>query len=328
MIEKKEKNGNVNVYHVKKDFEDSKLDKVLNRKLKRTDIKDIINGDADVYNEDGKLLLRFRKNKLNNEHVNQFYDNVIKFAVTTTSNRGSASGSKSKNIYDNPKIMTNIIGYFDKLSPIQKSAFKKKGLKLPKLTVRETRFLIEYPENYKKLIPLIEDIDKYYKQYAPEYYDKQKNKANQTPFRIANTAFTTVTTNVNYQTTVHTDKGDDTEGFGNLAVIERGEYEGGETCFPQYGIGVDVRTGDVLYMDVHQPHGNLPVRLKSNDAKRLSIVCYLRKSIWEQSKGKTKKFMINHNNMMNRITRSSNNKKRTNKSKVKTSNSKTRKHKK
>lgn len=329
MIEKKEKNGNVNVYHVKKDYEDSKLDKVLNRKLKRADIKDIIDDDTDVYNEDGKLLLRFRKNKLNKEHVKQFFDNVIKFAVTTTSNRGSASGSKSKNIYDNPKIMTNIIGYFDKLSPIQKLAFKKKGLKLPKLTVRETRFLIEYPENYKKLIPLIKDIDKYYKQYAPEYYDKQKRKANQTPFRIANTAFTTVTTNVNYQTTVHTDKGDDIEGFGNLAVIEHGEYEGGETCFPQYGIGVDVRTGDVLYMDVHQPHGNLPVKLKSNDAKRLSIVCYLRKSIWEQSKGKTKKFMINHNNMMNRITRSSKNgKKITNKTKAKTSNSNTRKHKK
>jgi hypothetical protein len=334
MIEKKEKKGNVDIYHLKKDYEDSKLDKVLNRKLKRTDIDFIIDGDADVYNEDGKLLLRFRKNKLNKEHVKQFYDNVIKFAVTPTSNRGSASGSKSKNIYDNPKIMSNIIGYFDKLSPKQKLSFRNKGIKLPKLTVRETRFLIDYPENYKKLIPLIKDIDKYYKQYAPEYYDKQKQKANQTPFRIANTAFTTVTTNVNYQTTVHTDKGDDIEGFGNLAVIEHGDYEGGETCFPQYGIGVDVRTGDVLYMDVHQPHGNLPVKLKTTDSKRLSIVCYLRKNVWEQSKGKSKKFMAKHIKNMNRITRSSkNSKNKTNKTHLKTNKThlktrKTRKYKK
>lgn len=316
MIEKKDKKGNIDIYYVKKDYNNDKLEQILNKHLKRDDINLFINNDADIYNEEGKLLLRFRKNKLNKHDITQFYDNIIKFAVTPTSNRGSASGSKNKNIYDNPKIMTNIIGYFDKLSPIQKLAYKKRGIKLPKLTVRETRFLIDYPQQFEKLIPLIQQIDKYYKKYAPEYYAKQKKKANQTPFRISNTSFTTVTTNVNYQTTVHTDKGDDIEGFGNLAVIEHGEYEGGETCFPQYGIGVDVRTGDVLYMDVHQPHGNLPIKLLTKDAKRLSIVCYLRKNIWEQSKEKTKKFMLNHTKLMNSITRSFKNNNKTKKNKT------------
>ena len=301
MIEKKEKKGNIMVYYVKKDYDDSKLSKILNKKLKRSDIKTIIDHDADVYTEDGKLLLRFRKNKLNEENIKDFYDNIINFAVNTTSNRGSASGSKKKNVYDNPKIMTNIVGYFDKLSPQHKFKFKQLGKTLPKITVRETRFLQEYPEKFKKLIPLIKEIDKYYEQFVPENYGKQKKKANQTPFHIANTAFTTITTNVNYQTTVHTDKGDDSEGFGNLAVIEHGKYKGGETCFPQYGIGVDVRTRDIIYMDVHQPHGNLPIETETKDAKRLSIVCYLRKSIWEQTKGKTKKFMEKHNRTMKNI---------------------------
>lgn len=303
MIDKKEKKGNITIYYVKKDYADDKLSKVLNRKLKRSDIKTIIDDDADVYNEEGKLLIRFRKNKLKKDNIEDFYDNVIKFATISTSNRGSASGSKSKNIYDNPKIMTNIIGYFDKLSPKQKFAFKNKGIKLPKLTVRETRFLIDYPEKFQKLVPLIKEIDKFYEEYIPENYGKQKKKANQTPFHIANTAFTTITTNVNYQTTVHTDKGDDAEGFGNLVVIERGKYKGGETCLPQYGIGIDVRTGDVLYMDVHEAHGNLPIELETKDAKRLSIVCYLRKNIWEQTKGKTKKFMERHNKTLKKITR-------------------------
>ena len=218
MIDKKEKKGNITIYYVKKDYADDKLSKVLNRKLKRSDIKTIIDDDADVYNEEGKLLIRFRKNKLKKDNIKDFYDNVINFATISTSNRGSASGSKSKNIYDNPKIMTNIIGYFDKLSPKQKFAFKNKGIKLPKLTVRETRFLIDYPEKFQKLVPLIKEIDKFYEEYIPENYGKQKKKANQTPFHIANTAFTTITTNVNYQTTVHTDKGDDAEGFGNLVV--------------------------------------------------------------------------------------------------------------
>jgi hypothetical protein len=301
MIEKKEKKGNVTIYYVKKDYEDSKLSKVLNKKLKRSDIHTIIKDDADVYNEEGKLLLRFRKNKLNKDTVKDFYDNVIKFAKTPSTSRGTASGSKKKIFGQNPKVMSNIIGYFDKLSPRQKFLFNQQKKAIPKMTVRETRFLQDHPDNFKKAIPLIKEIDKYYEQYVPENYGKQKKKANQTPYHIANTAFTTVTTNVNYQTAVHTDKGDDAEGFGNLTVIESGKYKGGETCFPQYGIGVDLRTYDIIYMDVHEPHGNLPIELESPDAIRLSIVCYLRKSIWEQTKGKTKKFMIQHNKTMKNI---------------------------
>jgi len=293
IIEKKK--GKVIEYIVDKDYPDEKLDKVLNHKLKPSQIDTIINHDADVYTKEGKLLLRFRKDKLKKENSDAFYENVIKFAENTTRNRGSASGSKNKNIFENPKIKSNILGYFDKLAPGQKFILKNKGIPLPKITVRETRFLIDYPEKYKKLLPMIKEIDKYYEKYIPEPYKKQRRKANQTPFKISGTAFTTITTNVNYQTAVHTDKGDDIEGFGNLAVIEHGKYTGGETCFPQYGIGIDVRTGDILYMDVHQPHGNLPIKLESPDTKRLSIVCYLRKNIWDQTKGKTQKFKEYHN---------------------------------
>jgi hypothetical protein len=40
----------------------------------------------------------------------------------------------------------------------------------------------------------------------------------------------------------------------------------------------------------------LPIILKTKDAIRLSIVCYLRKSIWDQTKGKSKKWLTNHIN--------------------------------
>jgi hypothetical protein len=106
---------------------------------------------------------------------------------------------------------------------------------------------------------------------------------------------------VNFQTTVHTDKGDDIEGFGNLSVIEKGKYTGGETCFPQFGIGVNVRSGDVLFMDVHEAHGNLPIITENDDAKRLSIVCYLRKNIWEKTKKKSKEFFNNQIKLIKNI---------------------------
>ena len=293
MTIKKEKKGDLTIYHVDKLITDDKMETLKNSNVKPSQIELIINDDADVYTQDGKLLLRFRKNKLTINKVNEFYDNIIKFAQTKTNNRGSTSGSKTKNIWNNPKIMTNIIGYFDTFSPKQKYLLKQQGKQI--LNVRETRFNMDNPEKFKKMVPLIKEIDEYYEKYIPDNYAKQKKKANQTPFKIANTSFTTITTNVNFQTTIHKDKGDDSEGFGNLAVIEKGRYSGGETCLPQYGIGVNVRTGDILYMDVHEWHGNLPIKLIDKNAIRLSIVCYLRYNIWEKTKHKTKKFMIKHN---------------------------------
>ena len=293
MTIKKEKKGDLTIYHVDKLITDDKMETFKNSNVKPSQIELIINDDADVYTQDGKLLMRFRKNKLTKNKVNDFYDNIIKFAQTKTNNRGSTSGSKNKNIWNNPKIMTNIIGYFDTFSPKQKYLLKQQGKRI--LNVRETRFNMDNPEKFKKMVPLIKEIDEYYEKYIPDNYVKQKKKANQTPFKISNTSFTTITTNVNFQTTIHKDKGDDSEGFGNLAVIEKGRYSGGETCLPQYGIAVNVRTGDILYMDVHEWHGNLPIKLIDKNAIRLSIVCYLRYNIWEKTKHKTKKFMIKHN---------------------------------
>jgi hypothetical protein len=49
----------------------------------------------------------------------------------------------------------------------------------------------------------------------------------------------------------------------HVVRAKRGDYTGGETCLPQYGVGVDVRSGDVLFMDVHQHHANLPNHKKT-----------------------------------------------------------------
>ena len=285
----------IKTYTVKKNMNDADADKTLKNKfVEPSMINDIIKEDSDVYAEDGTLLLKFRKGVLPQRHTKDFYDNVIEFALTPTSNRGSATGSNSKNVYDNPRIMTNIFGYFDRFSPTQKKNFRVAGHKLP-LEVRECRFNRDFPELYNKTLPLIRDVNRLYKKHTPSYFKKQNDKAKETAFKIPGTAFTTVTTNVNFRTSIHTDKGDDCEGFGNLVVIENGKYEGAETCFPQYGIGVDVRTGDMLFMNVHELHGNLPMKAVDKDARRLSIVCYLREKLWRRTRGKTASFVKKHN---------------------------------
>jgi hypothetical protein len=303
-ITKKEKRGGIVIYHVSKKYTDDEMESLKNTYVQQDNIDLVIRDhDADVYSaDDGKLLLKFRKNVLTPRHIRLFYDNVINFAKNKSTNRGSTSGSNKKNVGDNPKIMTNILGYFDRLSPNQKYILKRQGKTLS-MPVRETRFNMDHPDKFAKLVPLIREIDREYKKYVPEKYKLQCKKANQTPFRIPGTCFTTITTNLNFQTTMHRDSGDDAEGFGNLVVIEDGKYSGAETCFPQYGVGVDVRTGDVLLMDVHQLHGNTKMVSETKDAKRLSIVCYLRYDIWKHTKHMTRKQMIKHNKTIRGLRR-------------------------
>ena len=302
MVIRKEKKGDVDVYYVDKNMSDDAISNLKGTFVKKSQISLIINSDADVYTNDNKLLLKFRKNKLPLNQVDKFYDNVIQYARNNyTSNRGSASGTrKNANMRTNSKVASNVIGYMDTFSPQQKFLLKKQN-RTVKFNVRECRFNMLHPDKYKELIPLVQSIDKYYKKLIPAQFEKQYRKAKQTHFKIANTSFTTITTNVNFRTTMHQDKGDDVEGFGNLTVIERGKYKGAETCLPQYGIGVNVRNGDVLFMDVHEWHGNLPMISESKDATRLSIVCYLRHNVWKNTKGVTRNEMIKHNESVKHI---------------------------
>ena len=299
------KKNDITIYHLDKLISDEKMKLLEDTPVKRTDIKYIITHDADVYDKYGNLLAIFRKKKLPENKIKPFFDGVIDFAMTPTSNRKISSGAYAKGLEKKINIYTNIVGYFDKFSPRQKFVLKQKGIPLG-LQVRETRFNQEMPEVFDKdLLPLIQEIDKYYKKYVPDKYKLQKKKAEQTPFHIKGTSFTTVTVNINFKTTLHKDKGDDIEGFGNLIVIEDGKYEGGQTCFPQFGVGIDVRQGDILFMNVHEFHGNLPIIPIDKDARRMAIVSYLRHDIWKNTKGMTRKKMQDHlNKLRNAIGKS------------------------
>lgn len=296
----------IKVYKVSKKLSDAKMDAMSGGSISSKSIDRIIDHDADVYTDDGKLLARFRKQTLPDKNVKLFYDNVIGFAKNKTYNRGEMMGvDKGKRGYlsrNKEGIRTNIIGYMDGFSATQKIIMKRKGIASP-MTIRESRFIIDYPDKWSKAQPLIRDIDKKYKSLIPAHYKKQMAKSRKMKFKIKGTSFTTVTTNVNVHTKIHKDKGDDEEGFGNLAVIENGEYSGGETCLPQYGVGFDVRSGDVLFMDVHEWHGNLPMKEITPGAIRLSIVCYLRTRIYDQEKKFDKTAKRKHMRFLKKMTR-------------------------
>jgi hypothetical protein len=243
----------------------------------------VLKEDADVYTEDGKLLLRFRKSVLSQNAIDGAYDGLKEFMKRVTTDRGMASGSE-KGLQTGQKkpVMSNIIGYFDKWSISQKSTFKRSGIRYPG-PCRLCTFNVKWPERWRKVVPLVKEINKQYEELCPNEYADQRKAAKSTPFHIEGTAFSTVTTNLNFRTAAHTDSGDWPTGFGNLVVIEKGaNYEGAYTGFPQYGVAVDCRNGDFLAMDVHQVHGNSPMDPKDDTSQRLSLVSYLREGIIEK----------------------------------------------
>jgi len=256
---------------------------MIAKKVKNVELREYVDDydilivdNIDIYDENGKLLLKFRKRVINN--TAGIFDELYKFAQNESKDRGVASGSPIGATTGNKNgVKSNIMGYFDTWTVGQKAVFKEYNIKPPKNRI--TSFTYKNPDKWSKVVPLIEQIDKQYKELCPEYHSKQYEKAKRTRFRIADTAFSTVTVNLDFRTASHTDSGDFPEGFGNLIVLEKGEYEGAYTMFPEYGIAVDVREGDFLAMDVHRLHCNTK---KIGDGHRMSLVSYLRNGLSSQ----------------------------------------------
>ena len=220
-------------------------------------------------------------------------------------------GKIGKMMVSNP-VSSNVIGFLDS---------KKNIMTLP---CRLTNLTVSMIKNnrYKTLLPFIEAINNCFKFLTPRSYASQKAVADKMPaLRIADTAFSSVTVNRNFRTGLHKDAGDYPDGFGNLTVVERGKYQGGYTLFPQYGIGIDLRAGDFLAMDVHQWHCNSELYETEEDARynatlkpvydriniysmghqykfsRISVVCYLRERLikCDLDKAKERFNKINYN---------------------------------
>jgi len=203
----------------------------------------------------------------------------------------------------NNNVFSSVLGYFEQ-TPFMG------------LPCRLTSYTQKYFQQFRQGIPFLQQVNNCFKVLLPEEYKKQYERAKSQPkFQIDDTAFSSVTLNRNFRTALHKDDGDFKQGFGNLTVLEYGQYSGGYTCFPRYNIGFNVRTGDFLAMDVHEWHCNteltesqsqkeynkkLPVIYSNNSSTgtlgseklftRISFVCYLREKIANCKSGPTQEY--------------------------------------
>ncbi len=325
----------VKVYHLKPIMSNDAIKAREGTYFEEKDIKMIIDHDADVYIPDPdnpdkeKILLKLRKGVFPKELTDLAWDVFHKTAAASR-NRGAAAGpidlksmywkkrkpvqidkwgarymqdGKVSKMRVNNNVYSSVLGYFEQ-TPFMK------------LPCRLTTYTQTYFKYYKQGLPFIVAIDKQFKKLIPDRHKKQYERAKKKSFyQIEDTAFSSLTINRNFRTALHQDAGDYKEGYGNLSVVERGKYHGGYTLFPQYGVGVDLRTGDFIAMDVHEWHCNSKLYETDEDKRynkdlpnvfnhdpntgtmgstdkysRISFVCYLREKIIDCNEKETKEY--------------------------------------
>jgi hypothetical protein len=297
------------------------------------DIDTVIDYDADVYGVelDGtkKLIGKFRRKVFKPDLVQKGWD-AFRLLAIPSRNRGASAGpidlkgpywsvrdvanvdkwsanykinGKLSKMRVNNVVASGVLGYYESTAFLdaacRMTGYTRKGLK-----------------NYLHGIPFLKAIDSQFKQLVPAAHKKQLEAIKKhSLYQIDDTAFSTVTVNMNFRTALHKDAGDFKDGYGNLTVIEWGKYHGGITMLPRFRVGFDVRTGDFLAMDVHEWHTNSPMvetkedkeyndslpDIRTRDPKtgvvgtdkkfqRLTFVCYFREKIERCDESKTKEY--------------------------------------
>ena len=284
----------------------------------------IINKDTDIYyldeNNNKILLCKFRKNVIPKELIELGWNSYKDLAKPSRGRGASAGPINTESVYWKQRELVDTVKwwtkYINKKGEKSKMKVNNQVLSTPigfydsinsytKLPCRLTHFTRVFFDEFQQGIPFLKKIDDLFKELTPDRYDKQFKRASQQPkFQIKDTSFSTVTINRNFRTALHRDGNDFRDGFGNLTVIEKGKYHGGYTVFPQFGIGIDLRTSDFAVMDVHQWHSNTEIYETKEDIEfnkdiksefkdnpkigtegiytkytRLTFVCYLREKL-------------------------------------------------
>jgi hypothetical protein len=300
----------------------------------------VINEDTDIYGLSHpddvaagaparRLIAKFRKGVFPKETVQVGWD-AFRLLAIPSRNRGAAAGpvdlkgvywsrrkpvettgwstrymqdGKISKMRVNNVVASGVIGYYEKTpflgQPCRMTGYTRRGLK-----------------HFLHGMPFLEAIDRQFKKLVPDSHRKQLVEVSKKPlYQISDTAFSTLTINMNFRTALHKDAGDYSQGFGNLSVVEWGKYHGGETMFPRFGVAFNLRAGDFVAMDVHEWHCNAALYETPEDKafnatlpdirtrdpttgvvgsqerfQRISFVCYFREKIEDCIEKETKDY--------------------------------------
>lgn len=247
----------------------------------------LLTGPTFVRKPDGRPLCCYLPGVLTAHYTDEVYDVLHGLRGQRTDNRGNASGTRrirrgnEQGGYmtrtEAASVASTILGSVD---PVGQTLYCR-------LTAWTGRNL----PDWQKLHPLLQATAGYLAQYVPDRYAAQAAHAAKAhpEWIVPGTPFSTITVNNSYPTGTHTDKGDLDAGFSSISCYRRGTYTGGQLIFPQYRVAADLHHGDLILMDAHDWHGNVPIHCacgrqlngpcRTCAAERISVVAYCRTKI-------------------------------------------------
>lgn len=183
--------------------------------------------------------------------------------------RKSGYRSNTNEVSADQAVNSSIIGFYDRY------------VRTP--YCRQTAFNAKQAADFKECLPYFQSIARLYQEINPLRFAAHWAVVDRTnrDWIIPGTPFTTVTVNKNWQTAVHTDKGDLKTGLSTITVLRAGEFIGAHLVFPHYRVAVKIDTCDLLLFNSHHMHGNTPLIGKINQFERVSCVCYYREKMHE-----------------------------------------------
>ena len=283
-----------------RNYTDDELNDKLADYVNVEDIEHFINDTQIGYDENGDVLFCFIKNVFSDEEINDIMPCVEKASTFIVSlGRGHASGKldmskplwpkglknvilKEENYHNkytlnpvgistrkyklNNPVHSNLVGYYEKPLVNYKKTIKTQ----PKC--RQTQFSARHKELYSNIIPYMEKVSGEMRKNVPQHFRKQNSFIEKHRERIGQSVFSTITINKNFRTAIHIDKGDFKDGIGTITTA--GDFSGGEFCLVDYKVAIDVKPNDLLFVNVHKHHANLPF-----EGTRYSMVSYVRENI-------------------------------------------------
>ena len=277
------------VINLTQQMDEAEADKLQGKFIDEANFDFLIdNEDCDVYKPNGDLLVKYRAGVLPLKNCSAAWKSLRK-ASTESHNRGAAGGFFVENQKGSPvlqKMKTYVIKRDGTRSRTNTANIVKSGLvgymdRYPRMPYcRMTAFNIDHHEEFKRALPFVYDVDAVFKANEPDRYNAQMDFIHRTnsDFYIKNTVFTTITVNKNFRTAVHKDAGDLKQGLGVMSVLEAGKYEGALLVFPAFRVAVNMRTAGVCLADVHEWHGNTPLKGKGK-FERITCVFYYREKM-------------------------------------------------
>jgi hypothetical protein len=244
----------------------------------------LITEESDLVDLKGKVIGGLRHNVLSKELMKDawhIFSWVKKFKTRNRSGyAGTEKGFRKKKDGTYTRSQTAMVdGKEVLISSVPAGFMDPQGGRYP--YCRPTKVTQDYPEEWAKMVRVIQRCAEVYLKEHPRYYKRQHHHVEKADpaWVIPNTPFSTIQVNNGVPAAYHQDGGDLKQGLGCMLVLRRGSFDGYDLVLPEWDISIRPRSGSLVFFDPCSWHGNTVQKKSVGSWERISVVMYFRRKL-------------------------------------------------